>query len=58
VNKGNSAGMNGAEVKPIRTRHFQTHVNDMMWRWTQSISIGNNVGKPGTENTFIYTITR
>jgi hypothetical protein len=34
VNKGNGTGMNIAEVKPVRTRHIQTQVNDMEQRWT------------------------
>jgi hypothetical protein len=31
VNKGNGTGMNVAEVKPARTRHIQTQVNDTMF---------------------------
>jgi hypothetical protein len=47
---------NSAEVKPAGTRHIQTQVNSMMQSTTWSISIGNIVGKAGTENTFVYTI--
>jgi hypothetical protein len=54
VNK--STAINITEVKPVRTRHIQTQVNDTMLQGTWSISMGNNVGKAGTENTFIYTI--
>jgi hypothetical protein len=56
VNKENGTCMKSAEVKPVRTRHIQTQVNGMNTWWTWSISIGNNVGKAGKENTFIYTI--
>jgi hypothetical protein len=56
VNKENSTGMNVAEVKPAGTRHIQTQVNNMMQSTTWSIRNSNNVGKAGTENTFIYTI--
>jgi hypothetical protein len=37
VNKGIGTGMNDADVKPVRTRHIQTQVNDMMQRWTWSM---------------------
>jgi hypothetical protein len=56
MNKGSGTGMNGAEVKPVRTRHIQTQVDNMMQRWTWCISIGNTVGKVGMENIFVYTI--
>jgi hypothetical protein len=55
VNKENSTGINGTEVKPAGTRHLQTQVNNMTQSTTWSISIGINVGKVGTENTFVYT---
>jgi hypothetical protein len=54
VIKGNGTGMNIAKVKPVRTRHLQTPVNDTMCRGTFSISIGNNIGKAGADNTFVY----
>jgi hypothetical protein len=57
LNKGNSAGMNGAKVKLVRTRHIQTQVNNMMQNGIWSISIGINIGKAGMENTFVNTIT-
>jgi hypothetical protein len=48
--------MIGAEVKPVGTRHIQTQVNNMTQGTTWSIGIGKNIGKAGTENSFIYTI--
>jgi hypothetical protein len=50
VNKEDGTSINSAEVKPAGTRHIQTQVNNM----TQSTNI---VGKAGTENTFVYTIS-
>jgi hypothetical protein len=51
---------------PHETRNSETGENhtypkkheNMTLSTTWSISIGNNVGKAGTENTFIYTITQ
>jgi hypothetical protein len=54
--KEDGTSINSAEVKPVGTKHIHTQVNNMTQSTTWSISMGNNIAKAGTDNTFVYTI--